>query len=133
MAASISARWETRKTQHEIRQTTSDHQFSASYYLFSFGGLVTEILDQGETIMQQNQATISPVDSRRREAIAALSEHTASVYLLGKSNLGTWSFRVYWHFLKQHGLGGYPFPVIRGGKNDQSEVWLAPCDTEPVA
>ncbi len=82
----------------------------------------------------QHSATASyPLDTRRREAIAALSEHTASVFVLGRSNLGPWSFRVYWQFLKQHGLGGYPFPMIRGGKGDADEAWISPCDSEPAA
>jgi len=36
-----------------------------------------------------------PLEERRREAIAALSEHTTSVFVRGYSTLGLWPFRVY--------------------------------------
>ena len=74
-----------------------------------------------------------PIEERRREAIAALSEHTTSVYLRGFSTLGPWSFQVYWKFLKQYGLGHSPFPIISGEKKEPAESWLGPCDTEPAA
>lgn len=83
--------------------------------------------------MKARQASGFPIDARRREAISALSEHTASVYVLGYSTLGPYSYRLYWQFLKQHGLGHYPFPVIRGGKNGDTEHWLGPSDSEPAA
>ena len=83
--------------------------------------------------MKPKMLDVFPVEERRREAIAALSEHTASVYLRGYSTLGPWSFRVYWHFLKQYGLGRYPYPVIRGDRNRAVEAWHGPCDSEPVA
>ena len=72
-----------------------------------------------------------PLEERRREAIAALSEHTTSVFLRGYSTLGPWSFRVYWKFLKQYGLGHYPFPTIQGDKEKYADSWQGPCDTEP--
>ena len=74
-----------------------------------------------------------PIEERRREAIAALSEHTTSVYLRGVSTLGSSSFQVYWKFLKQYGLGHYPYPIICGKKETQTEAWLGPCDSEPAA
>lgn len=83
--------------------------------------------------MKAKQAVKFPLEARRREAISALSEHTASVYVLGYSSLGPCSYRVYWQFLKQHGLGGYPYPVIRGGRAEDVEPWLGPCDSEPAA
>ena len=83
--------------------------------------------------MKVKQTINFPIDARRREAISALSEHTASVYVLGYSTLGPCSYRLYWQFLKQHGLGHYPFPVIRGGKTEDVEAWLGPSDSEPAA
>ena len=74
-----------------------------------------------------------PIEERRREAIAALSEHTTSVYLRGFSTLGPWSFQVYWKFLKQYGLGHYPYPTIRGDKDSPEDTWLGPSDSNPAA
>jgi hypothetical protein len=73
-----------------------------------------------------------PLEERRREAIAGLSEHTASIFLRGYSTLGPWSFRIYWKFLKQYGVGRYPYPTIRGGKNNIPDTWAGPSDSEPA-
>ena len=86
--------------------------------------------------MKQKALESFPIEERRREAIAALSEHTTSVYLRGFSTLEPGSFQVYWKFLKQYGLGHYPFPIISGNKETketQAESWLGPCDSEPAA
>ena len=83
--------------------------------------------------MKLNLQDVFPIEERRREAIAALSEHTASVYLRGYSTLGPWSFQVYWKFLKQYGLGHYPYPMIHGDKATPEDAWFGPCDSEPAA
>lgn len=83
--------------------------------------------------MKPKQLENFPLEERRREAIAALSEHTTSVFLRGYSTLGPWSFRIYWNFLKQYGVGRYPFPMIRGDKDKPADVWEGPSDSEPAS